>query len=98
MRFLSFEVETVMAGWCNLRDPYRKKILKLGKGGGQGGGGAGGKKKLGSRGSSVAQQQEQWEFYEKMSFYKPYIYTNEYDNPCTDSLNLVITFIKIHFQ
>ena len=37
----------------------------------------GGKKKSSSKGSSVAQQQETWKFYEKMSFYKPYIYTNE---------------------
>ena len=37
----------------------------------------GGKKKAGSKGSSVTQQEETWKFYEKMSFYKPYIYTNE---------------------
>ena len=98
MRFLSFEVETVMVAWHNLRDSYRKNIITPGKGGGQGGGGAGDKKKLGSKGSSVAQQQEQWKSYREMSFYKPYIYTNEYDNPCTDSVNLIITFIKIHVR
>ena len=86
-----------MAAWCTLRDPYRKKILNPGKGGGQGRGGAGGKKKSEYKGSSVAEQQEHWKFYEKMSFYKPYIYTNEYDNPCTDDVNPVINLIKIHF-
>ena len=63
-----------MAAWRNLRDPYRKKILHPGGGGRDGGSG---KKKSSSKGSSVAQQQETWKFYEKMSFYKPYIYTNE---------------------
>ena len=65
-----------MAAWRNLQDPYRKKVLNPGGGQG-GGGGGGGKKKSGSKGSSVTQQQEIWKFYEKMSFYKSYIYTNE---------------------
>ena len=62
-----------MAAWGNLRDPYRKKILNPGKPGGRGGGG-GGKK-------------ETWKFYERMSFYKPYIYMNKYANPFHDILN-----------
>ena len=67
-----------MAAWRNLRDPYRKKILNPGGTGGRGGGGG---KKSGSKGASLGEQQETWKFYDRMSFYKPYIYMNKYDNP-----------------
>ena len=91
LHFLS--VKTVMAVWRNLRDPYRKKILNPdkpggrghGKSGGRGGGGGG--KKSGSKGASLGEQQETWKFYERMSFYKPYIYMNKYANPFHDTLN-----------
>ena len=75
-----------MAAWRNLRDPYRKKILNPGKPGGRGGGGGGGKKSR-SKGASLGEQQETWKFYERMSFYKPYIYMNKYANPFHDILN-----------
>ena len=78
-------VKTVMAAWRNLRDLYRKKILNPGKPGGRGGGGGG--KKSGSKGASLGEQQETWKFYERMSFYKPYIYMNKYANPFHDILN-----------
>ena len=57
--YICIAVDTVMATWQNLRDPYRKKALNPG-GGRRGGGGGGGKKKSGSKGSSVTQQQETW--------------------------------------
>ena len=78
-------VKTVMAAWRNLRDPYRKKILNPGKPGGRGGGG--GSKKSRSKGASRGKQQETWKFYERMSFYKPYIYMNKYYSPFHDILN-----------
>ena len=87
-------VKTVMAAWRNLRDPYRKKILNPGKPGGRGGGGGG--KKSGSKGASLGEQQETWKFYERMSFYKPYIYINNYANPFHDILNPCHN-ILIHF-
>ena len=83
LHFLS--VKTVMAAWRNLRDPYRKKILNPGKPGGRGGSGGG--KKSRSKGASLGEQQETWKFYERMSFYKPYIYMNKYINLCHDILN-----------
>ena len=78
-------VKTVMAALRNLRDPYRKKILNPGKPGGRRGGGGG--KKSGSKGASLGEQQEIWKFYERMSFYKLYIYMNKYANPFHDILN-----------
>ena len=78
-------VKTVMAAWRNLRDPYRKKILNPGKPGGRGGGS--GSKKSRSKGTSLGEQQETWKFYERMSFYKPYIYMNKYFSPFHDILN-----------
>ena len=75
--------------WRNLRDPYRKRNLKLlelaemekkgvaaGRGGKGGrGGGAGGKKKSGSAGKSIAEAIKSWKYFNLMSFYKPCIYT-----------------------
>ena len=92
-----------MAAWRNLRDLYRKKILNPGKPGGRGGGG--GSKKSGSKGASLGEQQETWKFYERMSFYKPYIYMNKYcnpfhdiRNPCHDTRNLFHNKVKCLFN
>ena len=41
-------VKTVKDIWCNLRDAYRKKQLKVTAGGAGGSGGGGGHKKSGS--------------------------------------------------
>ena len=89
MHFLS--AKSVMAAWRNLRDAYRKKILNPGGSGGRGGGGgSGGGKKSGSKGASLSEQHETWKYYERMSFYRPYIYMNKYVNPIHDRC-------KIHF-
>ena len=68
-----FVVEEVKKAWKNLRDPYRKKEMdKLVRGDAPAK--TGGKRKSGSAGCTVAEAVTRWKYYEKMSFYKPFIY------------------------
>ena len=71
MSFLS--VKTVKDAWCNLRDAYKKKQLKVTAGGAGGSQGGGGRKKLGSADDSREEVADCWRFYAQMSFYKPFI-------------------------
>ena len=64
--------------WKNSRDPYRKKELEIQtRGDAPARGDGGGKRKSGLAGTTVAQAVQIWKFYERMSFYKPYIYTRQ---------------------
>ena len=69
----SFVVEEVKKAWKNLRDLYRKKEMdKLVRGDAPAK--TGGKRKSGSAGCAVAEGVTRWKYYERMSFYKPFIY------------------------
>ena len=71
-------MEDVKKAWKNIRDPYRKKELEIQmRGDAPARGGGGGKRKSGSARTTVAQAVQRWKFYERMSFYKPYIYTRQ---------------------
>ena len=63
----------VKKAWKNLRDPYRKKELDI-LNRGDAPARVGGKRKSGSAGITVAQAAAKWKYYERMSFYKPFIY------------------------
>ena len=68
-----FVVEEVKKAWKNLRDLYRKKEMdKLVRGDAPAK--TGGKRKSGSAGCTVAEAVTRWKYYERMSFYKPFIY------------------------
>ena len=75
--YLGFPVDDVKKAWKNIRDPYRKKELEIQTRGDAPARGGGGKIKSGSAGTTVAQAVQKWKFYERMSFYKPYIYTRQ---------------------
>ena len=75
--YLGFSVDDVKKAWKNIRDPYRKKELEIQTRGDALARGDGGKRKSGLAGTTVAQAVQKWEFYERMSFYKPYIYTRQ---------------------
>ena len=67
-----FVVEEVKKAWKNLRDPYRKKVMdKLVRGDAPAK--TGGKRKSGSAGCTVAEAVTRCKYYERMSFYKPFI-------------------------
>ena len=58
--------------WRSVRDPYRKK--KLAK---IVGGEATGRKKSRDAGATIAQQADSWQYYQKMSFLRPFLYIRE---------------------
>ena len=70
-------MDDVKKAWKNIRDPYRKKELEIQTKGDAPARGGGGKRKSGLAGTTVAQVVQKWKFYERMSFYKPYIYTRQ---------------------
>ena len=57
-----------------MRDPFRKKELAKNIGGP---GACGGKKKSGDAAPSEQEQIDSWQYYNKMSFLRPYIYVRE---------------------
>ena len=59
--------------WRSVRDPFRKKELAKTIGGA----GAGGKKKSGDAGPTAQEQADSWQYYDKMSFLRPYLYFRE---------------------
>ena len=60
--------------WRSVRDPFRKKELAKNIGGA---GASGGKKKSGDAAPSEQEQIDSWQYYDKMSFLRPYIYVRE---------------------
>ena len=69
LHFQIFTVESVKEVWRDLRDYYRKelKIISCPPA----------KRKSGSKRTGLMDTVERWKFYERMSFYKPYLYLKE---------------------
>ena len=70
LKFEIFRVESVKEAWKDLWDYYRKKELKIISC-------PPAKRKSGSKGTGIMDTVERWKFYERMSFYKPYLYLEE---------------------
>ena len=69
-----FPVEIVKDEWRAVRDPFRKIEMQKTLGGPAAGGDS---KKSGSGGASIEDKVTSWRYYDKMSFMKPFLYTNE---------------------
>ena len=63
-------MNAVKEAWTDLRDYYQKKELKLISC-------PPAKRKSAAAGNRVMDTVEHWKFYERMSFYKPYLYLDE---------------------
>ena len=70
LQFEIFTVDSVKEAWKDLWDYYSKKELKIISC-------PPAKRKSGSKGTGIMDTVERWKFYERMSFYKPYLYLEE---------------------
>ena len=70
MYIFNIKVQDVKEAWRDLRDYYRKKELKLITC-------PPAKRKSGAGGTGIMDTVDRWKFYERMSFYKQYLYLDE---------------------